>query len=586
MRHISILGLSVFLSMAVFLQEISGAEIKGTITNNSAEFIVIGESKLPLTKEGSFAYKMKIDKGAFLTIRYQGKEIEVFVEPDEQMEISFDAQAIDKSIHFTGASPETNLFLFNKIKLDEQISRHFDQRNESSKKLFSLDEDHFLQEMDSLKNDYKKPLADLLKSNKGINPDFIFEMEHRISFLFDRYIMYYPQEHMRITGKKISDVNIVAYSVKRKAFFDSIKLDDPKLIGVRGYTEFGNEYLEYLTYYKACNKPEREKDIGKSDNLILEISLDLIDQLFKNSTVRDYWRFQTLYTYMNNNGVKNIGKFVESFNQTSSSESFKNQINTYYQKELKKRQGHLVKTYKTIDGFHLEAHIFLPEDLQKGEKRPALVQFHGGGWTEGAPDWCFGRSEFGFVNICIEYRTFNHYGVFPFEQISDSKSAIRWVRKNADELHIDQDKIIAEGISVGGHLALCTALLDIPDEPNENRFVSSVPNAVVSISAPYDITEWIWFEEFVADKDRIRGISPNQNIKKGLPPILVFHGTEDFANAPYRHCETFVKKMKEMGNEIYFYPIKGQEHFMWWSDTFKQVAEKAKRDFYTKLGYL
>lgn len=53
------------------------------------------------------------------------------------------------------------------------------------------------------------------------------------------------------------------------------------------------------------------------------------------------------------------------------------------------RQGHLIKTYKSVGGFNLDMHIFLTESFLKNQQRPAIVFFHGGSWSEGKPDWFF-----------------------------------------------------------------------------------------------------------------------------------------------------------------------------------------------------
>ncbi len=159
-----------------------------------------------------------------------------------------------------------------------------------------------------------------------------------------------------------------------------------------------------------------------------------------------------------------------------------------YGSELKKREDHPVLTYKIVDGFSLDAHVFVPAGLKEGERRPAIVYFHGGSWSEGKPDWQFGYSKSGQISVCIEYRTYDRYGELPFQQVADAKSAIRWIRENAEQFHVDPAKIVASGNSAGGHLALCKAMLDIFDEPSENRKISSKPDALIfNISGLSDI---------------------------------------------------------------------------------------------------
>lgn len=43
------------------------------------------------------------------------------------------------------------------------------------------------------------------------------------------------------------------------------------------------------------------------------------------------------------------------------------------------------ETYKYVDGFPIEVSILIPKTASPG-KRPLLVRFHGGAWTEGSRD--------------------------------------------------------------------------------------------------------------------------------------------------------------------------------------------------------
>lgn len=44
--------------------------------------------------------------------------------------------------------------------------------------------------------------------------------------------------------------------------------------------------------------------------------------------------------------------------------------------------------YKLVDGIPIQATILIPKTPSDG-KRPLLVRFHGGAWTEGSGDICF-----------------------------------------------------------------------------------------------------------------------------------------------------------------------------------------------------
>lgn len=572
--------LVLILSFAFFIacygnEKSSNVLIKGSILNNTAKSISIGDSLIQITKSGTFLLQKILSEPQNFVVKYQDNQFEIFVEPDEQMEMIFDEKDIDNSIVFKGNSPETNEFLFKLSKIDAHLENYFKTSSIEWRNLFSKSEQKFLQDLDLLKSLYQKPLDELM-SNKNVNQKFLFKARMRNEFTFDWMILQYPHFHKDFTGKQI------VLSKKTKTNLDEINLDNPNLIEVDEYSLLGNALL----HSKIKTVFRKNEELKNLDNQWLQASFNVIEQNFQNQKTIDYWLFHYLYKHIDDNGVKNIKSFVDKFNNTCISKKLKTKLNLFYKKELENREGHLIKTYKTINGFELDAHIFIPDSFKEDEKRPAIINFHGGSWSEGKPDWTFGYSNLEFINVCIEYRTYDRYGTLLFEQISDAKSAIRYLRENANKFHIDENKIIASGNSAGGHLALCTAMLDILDEPNENKSISSKPNALILTSAVYDVTKGIWFDNLVDDKQRLKDISPTYNINNDLPPMLIFHGTADTYSSPFRNCETFVEKMKNKDNEVYFYQIENVGHSLWLNGRYWQISGKARMDFYKKLGIL
>src|SRR5689334_4313071 len=48
-------------------------------------------------------------------------------------------------------------------------------------------------------------------------------------------------------------------------------------------------------------------------------------------------------------------------------------------------KGSTAHVYKTVNGTELKLYVFAPEGEAAGQKRPAIVFFFGGGWTNGSP---------------------------------------------------------------------------------------------------------------------------------------------------------------------------------------------------------
>ncbi|SDR65423.1 Acetyl esterase/lipase [Polaribacter sp. KT25b] len=249
--------------------------------------------------------------------------------------------------------------------------------------------------------------------------------------------------------------------------------------------------------------------------------------------------------------------------------------------------------YKVIDGDSLYLHVFKP----KLSKKPtaAIVFFFGGGWTGGNPKQFYQQSEYfasrGILAISAEYRIKKTHGTSPFECVEDGKSAIRWVRENAKELNINPNKIVASGGSAGGHVALTTAVINGFENTTENLSVSSVPNAVVAYNPVSDTTEKGYGHEKVVGRET--EISPTHQVKKNMPPMLIFHGTKD-KTVPFENAERFTRLMKEAGNECELVAIKDADHGFFNGDFFRKGAGNKyfnltayKTDVFLKnLGFL
>ncbi|MFN2299264.1 MAG: alpha/beta hydrolase [Anaerolineales bacterium] len=249
--------------------------------------------------------------------------------------------------------------------------------------------------------------------------------------------------------------------------------------------------------------------------------------------------------------------------------------------------GLQIKIYKETDDGELPAHIFYPPDHQKTDASPVLVFFHGGGWFEGEPEngypLCEHWASLGMVCISFAYRLAGTGGTTPVECITDAKSAVRWVRAQADELGVDPDKITASGGSAGGHLAVSTAVLEGFEEGDEDVGISSSPDAVIAWSAAVNITEDGWFRTLLGERGDVRAYSPAHHVRPGLPPMALLHGTAD-ETVPFRTVAEFAADMREAGNRCDLHAYEGGGHLF-------HVEHRAEmldvmEEFFVSLGYL
>jgi acetyl esterase/lipase len=312
-------------------------------------------------------------------------------------------------------------------------------------------------------------------------------------------------------------------------------------------------------------------------------------RVFTDPTVRNHWLHEIALDQLENYGSKNAGIILQLFYENCSDTSFLREIHETYSRDSILYHDHEMETYKSIGGFELDAHIFKPDNWKSGDKRAGIIFFHGGSWYQGTPEWLFEScrqyARLGLVAVAVEYRLYDRHGTSPLECIADAKSAIRWMRQNANRLGIDREKIVASGSSAGGHIALCAAMLNILDDPTEDLNISSAPNAFVLYYTCYDPTLDPWFVRQVESRFEPQFCSPNHNIRPGLPPSIVLHGTLD-RNCPISTARLFYDEMVKAGNRCEFHPLEGAGHIFVMDPKYRGEAGKAARKFLISLGYI
>jgi len=222
------------------------------------------------------------------------------------------------------------------------------------------------------------------------------------------------------------------------------------------------------------------------------------------------------------------------------------------------------KTYKHIDTVMLRMVVYKPNDFRKAERYPAIVFFFGGGWNDGNRNQfatfaqhCASR---GMFSILVDYRVKTRQGTTPFEALKDAKSAIRYLRKNAEGFGIDPQKIVASGGSAGGHLAAACYTNESINEESDNLGISSKPNALVLFNPVIDNSK----EGYGYDRigERYLEFSPLHSIKKGFPPTVFFLGTKDKL-IPVTTAKSFKQKIESLGGrcDLFLYEDQGHGFF-------------------------
>ena len=215
-----------------------------------------------------------------------------------------------------------------------------------------------------------------------------------------------------------------------------------------------------------------------------------------------------------------------------------------------------------------------------GERRPVIVQIHGGGWVfgdkreQGIPLLNHLAAN-GWVGFNVNYRL-SPFATWP-DHLIDCKQAIAYIREHADEYGIDPSFIAVTGGSAGGHLASMVALTgdDLSLQPGFEEADTSV-QAGVPFYGVYDLTDrlgawmpdtvtqfiepWI-MKKFLADEpEAFAAASPVDRVHAGAPPMVVIPGSRDTL-APVEYARMLVERLKGVSNEPVLYAeMVGAQH--------------------------
>mgnify|MGYP000600775934 CR=1 FL=1 len=218
-------------------------------------------------------------------------------------------------------------------------------------------------------------------------------------------------------------------------------------------------------------------------------------------------------------------------------------------------------TYQRAGGVDLKLDVYRPRDVQG--PNPTLMYIHGGGWTNGSKESSaltfLPYLEKGWTVVNVAYRLADV--AHAPAAVEDTRCALRWIYRNAEQYGFDKENIVVTGNSAGGHLALTTGMLtsDVGMErqcPGDRMRTWAIgprnmePLHVAAIVNWYGITDvsdllnsgpgtsgnfteaWLGSgSNRVAVAARV---SPINHVRDDLPPVLTIHGNED-SIVPYSH---------------------------------------------------
>jgi acetyl esterase/lipase len=234
--------------------------------------------------------------------------------------------------------------------------------------------------------------------------------------------------------------------------------------------------------------------------------------------------------------------------------------------------------YSSVNSEATKLDLYFPEKNCVG-KLPLIIVIHGGAFKSGDKypvDVSF-LTDSCYAVASLNYRLSNE-AIFPAGNI-DVKSAVRWLRANADKYNLDSDNFGSMGRSAGGYYSsFLGTTRDIEDfEVGDNLEYSSEIQAVVSqygiadfstltqdrkdAGAPKSIVEskYLGCDISLKDCKNATKASPINYISQKDPPFLILHGEKD-SQIPIKQSENFEKALKKKNVSVKFITVPNAGH--------------------------
>jgi dipeptidyl aminopeptidase/acylaminoacyl peptidase len=247
--------------------------------------------------------------------------------------------------------------------------------------------------------------------------------------------------------------------------------------------------------------------------------------------------------------------------------------------------------YPSTDGREVPAYLFVPPDLDRSRKHPAIVWIHGDGIAQNYDGWDIRRdyavyygfhqylAQQGYVVLAPDYRGSVGYGrewrLAPYRDLGglDYEDVAAGVPYLESLLYVDAERVGVWGLSYGGFLTL-QALTRDPE-----LFRCGVDVAGVS-----DFRDWFrdpggnWVGGRLGDPRESPAAyvqaAPIERVSRIARPLLVLHGTAD-VNVPFLESVKLVDELAKRGKDFDFVVYPGEFHYF--------HREHVLRDFFRRV---
>lgn len=218
--------------------------------------------------------------------------------------------------------------------------------------------------------------------------------------------------------------------------------------------------------------------------------------------------------------------------------------------------------YKEDEYFYPNAAGFIPNVMgyihdEDAEQRPCVIIVPGGAYCVVSPtEGEIVAMEFydkGYNAFVCTYTT-NYFRDCPLklQPLNDLSRAVRFIRKNAADFHIDEEKIVVCGFSAGGHLTASLSVhhQDIKDGRKEFATISNKPDAVILSYPVITSGKYSHKDSFIAlfgqepTEAELEYMSLESHVTKDTPPCFIWQTLND-TTVPVENSYLFAQSCKE-----------------------------------------
>jgi acetyl esterase len=218
-------------------------------------------------------------------------------------------------------------------------------------------------------------------------------------------------------------------------------------------------------------------------------------------------------------------------------------------------------TYREVEGQRLSAHVFLPPGHRESEQTNAILLFHGGGWSAGAPEWTFAAArrfaEWGLVSIAVQYRL-SGGDVTPIEALDDVCTAFSWAREDAAIFGV-VGRVAGYGVSAGGHLVAAVATVGCSGDAAPGDYAG--PDALLLWSPALDVAGDGWFVRQLQGRADVAVYSPVEHVRPSTPPTSIVQGAMDTLT-PLSGARRFCDLLTQLGGICELNVYEGVGHLL------------------------